>query len=107
MTVFMVETYVVKPEKQAEFTAWKKTFLPWREKHPELFKEMKSNRLFAQVFGGNMGGYVEMSEFENLADCEKCFATLMQSEYMTTRGPEFLAFIVPATYSISIWSPVE
>jgi hypothetical protein len=25
MTVFLIETYVIKPEKQAEFTAYKKS----------------------------------------------------------------------------------
>jgi len=108
MTVFMVETYVVKPEKQTEFTAWLKKYFTWIEKHPQLFKEVKSHKMFAQVFGGNWGGYVEMWEFENSADCEKCMNRAMQDkEFMTIIHVEFAAFVVPATHSISIWNPVK
>jgi len=107
MTIFLVETYVIKPERQADFTAYKKKESQWMKKRPELFKEVKSCRMFAQMLGGKWGGYVEMHEFENLADCEKCFNRLLQSEYTKTYQPEFLALVVPATYSISVWNPVE
>jgi len=107
MTIFMVETYVVRPEKLAEFTSYKKKLSQWMKKRPELFKEVKSYRMFAHMLGGNWGGYVEMWEFENLADCEKCYSRVLQSEYKTTHQPEFLALVAPATYSINIWNPVE
>jgi len=107
MTIFMVETYVIKPEKQAEFTAFLKKFFAYKEKHPQLFKEMKSFKIFAQLLGGNWGGYVEMSEFESLADFEKWMNRLMQSEFMTTLYPEFMALVAPATDSINIWNPVK
>jgi len=107
MAVFLVETYVIKPEKQADFPAHVKKFLAWKEKRTELFKEAKSFKMFAQMFGGNMGGYVEMFEFENLADLEKCFNRVMQDkEFMTTISSEFATFVVPATDSINIWNSV-
>jgi len=103
MTIFAVETYVVKPEKLAEFTAykqkWKKFFAKW-------LKEVKSYKMFSQFLGGNWGGYVEMWEFENLADCEKFFNRVMQSDYATKLYPEFASLVVPATYSINVWNPV-
>jgi len=108
MTVFVVETYVIKPEKQAEFKAYKekwKKFFAFREK-PELFKEVKSHKLFAQFLGGNYGGYVEMWEFENLADAEKFNNKVLQSDYMTKLYPEFASLIVPATYSMNAWNSV-
>jgi len=108
MTVFLVETYVIKPEKQAEFVAykekWKKFFA--FEKHPQLFKEVKSHKMFAQVLGGNFNGYVEMWEFENIADCEKFFNKVMQSDYTTKLYPEFASLEVPATRSMNIWNSV-
>ena len=107
MTIFMVETYVIKPEKQAEFTAFLKKFFAYKEKHPQLFKEMKSFKIFAHLFGGNWGGYTEMSEFENLTDFEKWINRLMQSDFMTTLYPEFNALVAPATDSMSIWNPVK
>ena len=107
MTIFMVETLVVKPEKEAEFTAWLKKYAAYMEKHPQLFKEVKSHKMFAQVLGGNLGGYVEMLEFENLAEFEKWLNRLMQNkEFMTTIESEAVAFMVPATRSLSMWNPV-
>lgn len=108
MTVFLVETYVIKPEKRAEFTAYieKEKRSEILQKRPQFFKEVKSYKMFAQVLGGNFDGYVEMWEFENLADCEKMFNRVMQSDYMTTLYPEFASLIVPATHSMSIWNSV-
>ena len=78
MTIFMVETYVIKPGKLADFTAYKKKVSSWKENHPELFKPVKSYRMFAQVLGDNWGGYVEMWEFQNMADCETWMNIMMQ-----------------------------
>jgi hypothetical protein len=104
MSIFMVETYVIKPEKQAEFTAYKKK---WKKFFAKWLKELKSYKMFAQLFGGNYGGYVEMWEFESMADCEKFFNRVMHSDYTTKLQPEFLALVVPGAYSMSIWNPVE
>jgi len=107
MPVFMVETYVIKPEKQAEFMAFVKKYLEWKGKHPQLFKEVKSYKMFAQVLGGNYGGYVEMWEFENMAECEKCMNRVMQdNEFLTAIYLEFTSHIVPATHTINIWQSV-
>lgn len=59
MAVFMVETYVVKPEKQDGFMALAK-FAAWKEKNPLKPKELESWKMFAQMIGGNVGGYVEL-----------------------------------------------
>jgi len=109
LTVFLVETYVIKPEKQVEFTAYKKKwkkFFAYKENRPQLFSGVKSYKMFAQMLGGNYGGYVEMWEFTNLADCEKFFNKVMQSDYTTKLYPEFASLIVPATYSMNVWNPV-
>jgi len=107
MTVFLVETLVVKPEKQAEITAHLKNANEFTEKHPELFKEVKSLKIFAQMLGGTMGGYAEMLEFESLAEFEKWINRLMQDkEYMSTIHSEGMASILPGTQSLSMWSPV-
>jgi hypothetical protein len=107
MAVFMVETYVVKPDKLGEFMEFGKKYIAWTKKRPDLFKEVKSWKLFAQVLGGNFGGYVEMWEFENLATGEKTMNTMMQDkEFMTTIYSEFASLLVPATHSINIWNSV-
>ena len=103
----MVETYVVKPEKQTEFMAFEKKFVAWKEKNTKKFKEAKSWRLFAQMLGGNFGGYVEVWEFENLGELEKWMNRVMQDEeFMTKIYLEFANLIVPATHSVNIWNSV-
>jgi hypothetical protein len=59
------------------------------------------------LFGGNFDGYVELWEFENLADVEKFFNKIMKSDYMTKLAPEFVSLIVPGSRLMSIWSSVE
>jgi len=109
MTVFLVETYVIKPETQAEFAAYKKKwkkFFAYKEGHLQRFKEVKSYKILAQMLGGNWGGYVEMWEFENLAELEKWMSKIMKSDYMTKLAPEFASLEVPASRSMNIWNPV-
>ena len=109
LTVFLVETYVIKPDKQPEFVAYKekwKKYFGYKEGHLERFKEVKSHRTFSQMLGGNWGGYVEMWEFENLAACEKFFNKIMKSDYMTKLNPQFASLVVPAAYSMNVWSSV-
>jgi hypothetical protein len=109
MTIFLVETYVIKPEKQAEFATYKKKwkkFFGYKDGHLQQFKEVKSYKMLAQMLGGNWGGYVEMWEFENLADLEKWMSKMMKSDYMTKLAPEFASLEVPASRSMNIWNPV-
>jgi hypothetical protein len=109
MTVFAVETYVTKPDKQAEFTAYKKKwkkFFAYKEGHLQSFKEVKYYKMLSQMRGGNWDGYVEMWEFENLADLEKFNNKIMKSDYMTKLYPEFASLVVPGTRSMNIWNSV-
>ena len=71
MTLFKVETYVIRPEKQEEYRAVMKKWAAYIKKNEEKCKELKSWKLFSQMTGNNSGGYVELAEFESLADCEK------------------------------------
>lgn len=108
MTVFLAETYVVKPDKLGEFTAFYKKSEKWMKKHPELFKERRSHRLSSHMLGGKRGGFVEMLEAESLAHIEKVLSGAIQDEeYKTKTLPEFIALIVPGTHSVEIWDPVK
>lgn len=106
MTIFMVETYIVKLDKLGEFMAFLKKWETWMKKNPEVFKEVKSHKVFSHLLGGNLGGYVEMTEFENLADFEKWMNKFMKSDFMTTLYPEFASLQVPGTYSNNMWNSV-
>jgi hypothetical protein len=108
MTFFMVETYVVEPGKDAQFGAWMKKYFAWIEKQSHSTGEMKSHKMFAQMFGGKWGGCVEMWEFDSVADCESWVSRLMQDEeYMTEFYPERMSLMVPATLSIDMWKSVK
>jgi hypothetical protein len=106
MTIFTVETWIVKPDKLGEFTAVLKKFETWMKKHPELLKEVKSVKVFSHMFGGNWGGYIMMTEYENFAEIEKSMNKSEKSDFMTTLYPEFASLLVPGSYSTNIWNSV-
>jgi hypothetical protein len=106
MAIFKVETYVIKPEKQEEYMAVVKKWAAYI-KNKEKCKELKSWRLFSQAIGGNTGAYVEMGEFENLANFEKIMNRIEQDkEFITTIMSPWMSCIVPGTYSMNIWKSV-
>ncbi|MDH5783138.1 MAG: hypothetical protein OEZ35_05685 [Candidatus Bathyarchaeota archaeon] len=104
MNIFVVETCMVKPEKREQFKYLMQRVLKYKEKNPELFKEVKSWKLFKQMFGGMAGAYVSMWEFENLADLEKCWAKEEKDEGFMKMHQELLQLIEPATFSMKIWA---
>lgn len=108
MTVFRVETYVIKPEKQEKYMAIMKKWAAYIKKNKEKCKELKSWKLFSQMFGGNSGGYVEMGEFESLADSEKFMKRVFHGhdDLITTIVSEFTTCVVPGTYSVNMWNSV-
>jgi len=107
MTIFVVETYVVKPGKQGELMLLLQRMREYKEKNPEAFKEMKSKRIFSQMFGGVSGGYVELDEFDSVADAEKYIARMYKDEGFMKLLQEALQLVVPATYSLNVWKAVE
>ena len=106
MSIFVVETCMVKPERREQFKSLMQRVLKYKEENPKLFKEVKSWKLFRQMFGGIAGAYVSMWEFENLADLEKCWAKEEEDEGFMKMHQEFLQLIDPATFSMKIWNSV-
>jgi len=107
MTVFVVETYVVKPGKQRELVSLLRRMREYKERNPEGFKEMKSKRIFSQMFGGVAGGYVELNEFDSLEDAEKYITRMEKDEGYMKLYQEALQLVVPATYSLNVWKALE
>jgi hypothetical protein len=106
MTIFKVETYLIKPEKQKEYMAMIKKWTAYI-KNKEKCKELKSWKLFSQMIGGTTGAYVEMGEFENLANFEKLMDRIMQDkEFIETIMTPWMSCIVDGTYSMNIWNSV-
>ena len=107
MTVFIVETYVVKPRKQGELMTLLKRIRKYKKENPENFKEMKSKKVFSQMFGGISGGFIEMNEFDSMADAEKYMTKMQKDEGFMKLYQEALLLTVPATYSLNVWKAIE
>ena len=107
MSVFVIETYVVKPEKHGEYKSLIQTLIKYKKENPELFKEVKSFRLFHQMFGGLAGAYIEMWEFDSMADLEKCWMKESKDKDFMKIHKEFMLLIEPTTFSINVLSAVE
>jgi len=107
MTIVVAETFVVKPEKQAEFTKLWKRYLKYLKDNLKLFKEMKWNKSFTQMFGGTYGAHVELTEFNSLADCEKLNNRLMKDPEIMKLSQEMMLLIDPVTYTSNVWTTLE
>ncbi len=106
MTVFIVETYVVKPGKDGELVSLLKRIAEHKKENPDKFKEMKSKKIFSQLFGGISGRYTEMIEFDNMADAEKYMTREEKDEEFMKLYQEAMLLLVPATYSMNVWKSV-
>ena len=108
MSVFMVWMYVVKSEKQGEFMSLVQKLTKYMKENPEKFKEVKSWEFFTQMFGGISGGYVDMIEFENMAEIEKWRSRMLsKDEGLMKMYQKFMLLIDPATFSMNIWTSVK
>jgi hypothetical protein len=104
--IFRVESYVVKSERREEFTSVLNEYLRYRETRPDLFKGLKSWRIWRQEYGAVAGMYMEMAEFDSLAELETTANRIHQDEGMKKIIREFYELVDPARLSDSIWSPV-
>lgn len=107
MTIVVQETFVVKPEKQAEFTKLWKRYFKYVKDNPKLFKEMKWSKSFTQMFGGTYGAHVELMEFNSLADMEKLNNRTMKDPGLMKLYHEMMLLIDPVTYTSNVWTTLE
>ena len=106
MSLFIVDRYVVKTEKQKEFLEYIQKFLKYKNKNPKKFKECKSWKIFRQVFGSISGAYIEMMEFDNMSEAEKWGARMRKDEMMMKFREQFMPLIEPASHSMNMWNSV-
>jgi hypothetical protein len=105
MSIFKVERYLVRPERSANYHQVIEKWKAYIKKNKEECRELKSWRLFSEVIGGNVNGFIEMWEFESLADYEKVMNRIMQDkEFQTLAQMFYKECLLPATYSVSIWN---
>ena len=107
MTIFEVGSWVVKTGGQDEFMKVWKRFLKYIKENPKMFKEAKSVRLFTQTFGGISDAYVELVEYDSLANYEKFNKRIRKDEKFVKMYQEFLALIEPISVSSQVWTLVQ
>jgi hypothetical protein len=90
MSIIVAETYVVHAEKSIEFGTLLEEFLKFKKSH----------------YGQPAGMYVEMWEYENLAQLEKIDRRIFSDKGMKKISAAFHELVEPATFSASIWSNV-
>jgi hypothetical protein len=106
MGLFIVDTYVIKTEKQGEFLQYIKKLLEFQNQNPEKFKECRSWKIFRQAFGGVSGAYIEMTEFDNLAEAERWGSRMREDEVMMKFREQFMPLLEPASHSMNVWHSV-
>lgn len=104
MSILLVETYVVRAEKRAEFTSLLNEFLAFKENHPQLFDGLKSWKLYQQDIGKPAGMYIESWEFESLESMEEIDRRIFENDEMKRISKEFHVLIDPATFTKGIWN---
>jgi len=107
MTIVIQESFLVKPEKQAEFTKLMNRMLKYMKDNPKLFKELKSAKNFTQTFGGTYGTHITLMEFNSLTDMEKLDKRTMNDQTLIKIYNEMMPLIEPTTYTSNIWTPLE
>jgi hypothetical protein len=110
MSTFQVETYVIQPEKQEEFTIWLQTVFKYKEKHQEVFEGVKSWKVFHREYGGISGSYVVVMEFGSMADLDRVMTRVQQrvqkDEEFSKINRALEPLYDPSAYSCEIWSTV-
>jgi len=106
MSIVLTQMYVVKAERQAEFTPLLNEFLAVKKARPELFDGLKSWKLYRQEIGRPAGLYVEMWEYESLAQMEETNERIHKDEGMDAIRSAFHQIVEPATLSEGVWRPV-
>jgi hypothetical protein len=105
MSVLAVYTYTVKAERYNDQFAFIEKVKDFAKRRPELFKGVKSYRFFSKLAGGKFGDFVEMLEYENLAEFEKGYVEGMQDkEYLETIYPDIVALTIPGTFGLELWN---
>ena len=106
MSIHLVETYVVRAEKRAEFNSLLNEFVTFKGSHPQLFQGLISWGLHKQYYGQPAGMFIEMWEYENLAELEKNDKRIFSDDQMKKISEAFHKLVEPATFSACIWSKV-
>jgi len=107
MTVFLIRTYTVKPDKLKEHNEWGKKLVSLMKKKPSLFKSAKSMKVLKQKKGDCKGEFMAMWAFEDLASIKNWEASFSEIPEEKALRAELMELIEPGSFSACIWEPVK
>jgi antibiotic biosynthesis monooxygenase (ABM) superfamily enzyme len=107
VTVFVVRTYTVKPDKLAEHNLWGKKLVAVMKKKQGLFGGVQGMRVLSHKYGGSVGGFTAMWKFKSLQDAEKWEDGFTEVKEEMALRQEFLELVVPGSYRQEIWESVR
>jgi hypothetical protein len=98
----------VKPEKQEQYSQLIRKLDEYRKSNSELFKEVKSWKLFVQTFGeGTCGEYIEIREYDNSMEQTKSDTKFGKDKVFLKLYEELKLVTDPVSFKGRIWHSVK
>ncbi len=105
MTVYWVSTYSVRYEKREEFLSAMKKQKEHIAKNRKEFREIKSWRLYTQVYGGSYMSFIDIWEYDSMAACDKYESEWLPGGRLAEFGAAYANLIEGGAMSSFIWRP--
>jgi hypothetical protein len=105
MTIYVKETWDLKPEKAAEFIKFLERWKKLVKERPELFEGLKSWNSYEAVMGTTFQG-MNLWEYENMAEMEKSSSKFYTDPTLVKLVTELWTYLIPGTHREEVWKPV-
>jgi len=105
MTVYWASTYFVRIEKREEFLSAMKKQKEHIAKNRKEFREIKSWRLYTQIYGGTYMSFVDVWEYDSLAALDKYESEWGPGGRLAEFGKAYMNLVEGEMMSSMIWKP--
>ena len=99
MVFVNIGTYTVSQDRREEFLGLMKRISEHMRKNPEVFRPIKSHRLYTREFGGVYGDFVDMWEFENWTEYENYLKTYGSDKAWAGLWGEVMRLVEPSSHT--------
>jgi hypothetical protein len=106
MTVLYIESWIVKPGFVERHEQLWNSFMRYFRDNPDLFREIKSMRFFAQTSGGSTGEFIQVIEFEDLSKKESLDRRLSSDGVSLKFHDDLQKLKDQATVKVRLWEQV-
>lgn len=105
MTVLVVETWNLRPDKIEEFDSFLERWKNLIDERPDLFEELKAWNSYRPMFSAEPSG-MNLWEFDSIDDREKFRKKLGSEEVLIELVSELGDYIVSGSHNEDMWGPV-